>query len=91
MKASLFITCICDSFYPEVGKSVVRILEKNNVQIYFPPGQVCCGQPAFNTGYWEDAKEVAKGYECGLTLANYNDLKEGDILEAYIVKEKPRD
>lgn len=60
MKASLFITCICDSFYPEVGKSIVRILEKNNVEVDFPAGQVCCGQPAFNTGYWEDAKKVAK-------------------------------
>ena len=39
----------------------------------------------------DDAKEVASGYECGVTLANYNDLKEGDILEAYIVKEKKRD
>jgi L-lactate dehydrogenase complex protein LldE len=60
MKASIFITCICDTFYPQVGKSMVNILEKCGVECDFPPEQVCCGQPALNTGYWDDTREVAK-------------------------------
>lgn len=61
MKASIFITCICDSFYPEIGESMVRVLKKHGVELDFPYGQTCCGQPAFNTGYWDDAREVARG------------------------------
>lgn len=60
MKASIFITCIVDNFYPQVGESMVRILEKVGVKLDFPEGQVCCGQPALNTGYWDETREVAK-------------------------------
>lgn len=60
MKASIFITCICDSFYPQVGEALVRILNKVGVEVDFPYGQVCCGQPAMNTGYWDDTREVGK-------------------------------
>lgn len=60
MKASIFITCICDTFYPEVGESLVRVLNKVGIEVDFPYGQVCCGQPAMNTGYWDDTREVAK-------------------------------
>lgn len=60
MKASIFITCLCDNFYPEVGDAMLRILRKYGVTVDFPPEQVCCGQPAFNTGYWDDAREVAR-------------------------------
>lgn len=60
MKASIFITCIVDNFYPEVGEALVRILDKVGVEVNFPREQVCCGQPALNTGYWEDTKTVAK-------------------------------
>ena len=37
--------------------------------------------------FQNDAKEVAMGYECGLTIENYNDIKEGDIVEGYIDQE----
>lgn len=40
--------------------------------------------------YKDDAKEVASGYECGVTLENFNDLKEGDIMEPYIMEEVKR-
>lgn len=59
MKASLFITCLADLFYPQVGKSVVEVLEHYGVQVDFPPGQTCCGQPAYNSGYREAAKQAA--------------------------------
>ncbi|HWJ02383.1 MAG TPA: (Fe-S)-binding protein, partial [Verrucomicrobiae bacterium] len=60
MKASLFITCLSDSFFPEVGESMVKILRRQGVELDLPPEQTCCGQPAFNAGYWDDAREVAK-------------------------------
>ncbi len=59
MKVSIFITCICDSFYPRVGEALVRVLKKQGVQLDFPPDQTCCGQPAINSGYWDDARTVA--------------------------------
>jgi L-lactate dehydrogenase complex protein LldE len=60
LKASLFVTCIVDSFYPEVGESMFKILKKHDVSLNLPLEQTCCGQPAFNSGYWDDAREVAK-------------------------------
>ena len=60
MKASIFITCICDSMYPQVGEAMVRVLEKLGVTLDFPPEQTCCGQPALSSGYWEYARPVAE-------------------------------
>lgn len=59
MKASLFVTCLTDLFYPEVGESVVRILRRLGVDVDFPKGQTCCGQPALNSGFHDDFKAVA--------------------------------
>lgn len=55
MKVSLFITCLSDVFFPQVGKSVVEIMNQCGVELDFPEGQTCCGQPAYNSGYQEDA------------------------------------
>ncbi|MCH7745390.1 MAG: (Fe-S)-binding protein [Chloroflexi bacterium] len=62
VKASLFVTCIIDQFYPEVGESAVRVLRRLGVDLDFPKGQTCCGQPAFNSGFWSDAKPLAKRF-----------------------------
>jgi len=51
MKATLFIPCFIDLFYPQVGVAMVRILEKLGHKVVCPEGPACCGQPAFNTGY----------------------------------------
>jgi L-lactate dehydrogenase complex protein LldE len=59
---SLFVTCIIDMIYPQTGISVVEVLEHLGVEVRFPMGQTCCGQPAFNSGFWGDAKEVAKQF-----------------------------
>lgn len=59
-EAQLFITCIVDTLYPDVGEAVVRVLRRAGVQVGFPPGQTCCGQPAFNAGMWPQAKQMAK-------------------------------
>jgi L-lactate dehydrogenase complex protein LldE len=59
MKITLFIPCFIDQFYPQVGVSVVKILEKLGHTIDFPEAQTCCGQPAFNSGLWDQARSVA--------------------------------
>ncbi|MWC29272.1 (Fe-S)-binding protein [Paenibacillus sp. MMS18-CY102] len=59
MKVSLFITCLSDAIYPNVGEAMVRLLAEYGVQLDFPQVQTCCGQPAFNSGYWDDARKTA--------------------------------
>ena len=62
VRASLFVTCIVDQFYPEVGESTVRVLKRLGVELDFPKGQTCCGQPAYNAGFWSEAKPLAKRF-----------------------------
>jgi L-lactate dehydrogenase complex protein LldE len=57
--AQLFITCIVDSLYPEVGEAVVRVLNRAGARVEVPPGQTCCGQPAFNAGMRDQARRMA--------------------------------
>src|SRR5262245_47681212 len=60
MKVSLLITCLGDAFFPEVGVATVRLLRRLGVEVDFPPAQTCCGQPHFNSGFHEHARELAK-------------------------------
>lgn len=60
MTVTLFIPCFVDLFYPQVGISMVRILEKLGHRVECPEAPACCGQPAFNTGYWEESRAVAR-------------------------------
>jgi L-lactate dehydrogenase complex protein LldE len=55
----LFVTCIIDTLYPETGEAVVRVLQRAGVEVSFPPGQTCCGQPAFNAGLRQQARKMA--------------------------------
>lgn len=57
--AQLFITCILDTLYPEIGEAVVRVLKRAGVNLEFPPEQTCCGQPAFNAGVRDQARLMA--------------------------------
>ncbi len=58
-KASVFISCLVDNFFPEVGEATVKVLSNMRFEIEFPENQTCCGQPAFNSGHREEAKKVA--------------------------------
>jgi L-lactate dehydrogenase complex protein LldE len=58
----LFVTCIIDTIYPDTGISVVEILERLGIEVRFPLGQTCCGQPAFNSGFQNDARKVAQQF-----------------------------
>jgi len=59
MKASLFITCLVDQLFPQVGVSMVEVLRRLGVEVDFPEAQTCCGQPAFNSGYRKEARDLA--------------------------------
>ena len=59
MKVTLFIPCFVDLMYPRVGISMVQILERLGHAVECPEELACCGQPAFNSGYWDEARAVA--------------------------------
>ena len=59
MRITLFIPCFIDSFYPQVGVAMVKILERLGHEVEYPEGQTCCGQPPFNSVYWDEARAVA--------------------------------
>ena len=60
MKATLFIPCFIDQLMPQVGICVVTVLESLGIEVDYPGDQTCCGQPAFNSGAWTQAREVAR-------------------------------
>lgn len=59
MRVSLFITCLVDQFAPQVGVSMVGVLRRLGVRVDFPAAQTCCGQPAFNSGFTGEARDLA--------------------------------
>ena len=60
IKADLFVTCIIDQLFPEVGVSVVRVLRRLGVSVGFPEGQTCCGQAVYNSGFTREARGMAE-------------------------------
>ncbi|MDQ7913588.1 (Fe-S)-binding protein [Pseudomonas sp. 102515] len=56
----LFGTCVVDLFYPEAGMDSIRLLEREGIRVHFPQAQSCCGQPAYTSGYTEEARAVAR-------------------------------
>lgn len=60
MKVTLFVTCLVDMFNSNVGKATVELLEHLGCEVEFPESQVCCGQPAYNSGYVKESKEAMK-------------------------------
>ena len=62
VKASLCVTCMIDTFYPQVGVATVNLLRRLGVEVSFPQGQTCCGQPAYNGGFHQEAKTVARRF-----------------------------
>ena len=59
---TLFIQCLVDGIYPEVGEAMARIFHKLGINLICPPRQTCCGQPAFNAGYRREARVAAKRF-----------------------------
>src|ERR1700692_2410566 len=59
-RVSLFVTCVVDQWFPRVGMAMAEVLERIGYQVDFPEAQTCCGQPAFNSGFRKEAREVAR-------------------------------
>jgi len=60
MKVSLFVTCLTDTFYPRSAIATVKVLEHLGCTVDFPEAQTCCGQPMFNNGFSDEARDLAK-------------------------------
>ena len=63
VKVGLFVPCFVDQFFPEAGRAVVSILEERGIEVEFPEGQTCCGQPAWNLGLRKEARALATRFE----------------------------
>ena len=59
-KVSLMVTCLGDALFPDVGTATVRLLRRLGVEVDFPAAQTCCGQPHFNSGYHDQARDLAR-------------------------------
>jgi L-lactate dehydrogenase complex protein LldE len=62
MRVSLFVTCLVDQMWSNVGTSCVAVLRRAGCEVEFDERQTCCGQPAFNTGYRDEARRVAQRF-----------------------------
>ncbi|WP_336636458.1 (Fe-S)-binding protein [Lysinibacillus fusiformis] len=87
MKVTLFATCLVDLFQGDVGKAVVEVLERLGCEIDFPEAQICCGQPAYNSGYVKESKKAMKRMITAFEHAEYVVSPSGSC--AYMFKEYP--
>jgi len=62
MNVQLFIPCFIDQLYPQVGFNMVKVLQKAGCTVHYNTNQTCCGQPAFNAGFWGESKEVCSKF-----------------------------
>ena len=61
-RVALFVTCLADTLFPEVGKATVTVLERLGIEVVFPAEQTCCGQMHANTGYPDEAILLARRF-----------------------------
>jgi L-lactate dehydrogenase complex protein LldE len=96
VKISLFVPCFIDQCYPEIAGIATQLLERSGCTVHYNPEQTCCGQPAFNAGYWDEAKAVGQKFlqdfsgagtvvslsgSCkGMVINYYNDLFTNTLL-----------
>jgi L-lactate dehydrogenase complex protein LldE len=62
MKVELFVPCFIDQLYPDTAFSTLQVLQKAGCEVNYNPEQTCCGQPAFNAGFWDDAKAIGSKF-----------------------------
>jgi L-lactate dehydrogenase complex protein LldE len=62
VRIALFVTCLADVLFPQVGQATVRLLERLGHEVVFPQGQTCCGQMHTNTGYLREALPLVRRY-----------------------------
>jgi L-lactate dehydrogenase complex protein LldE len=74
MKIALFVTCLADALYPQVGQATVTLLERLGHEVVFPAAQTCCGQMHINTGYQREALPLVRHHvetfeDCDVVVA----------------------
>ena len=62
VRASLFITCLADTLFPDTGRATVAVLERVGVEVDFPLEQTCCGQMHANTGYGHEVVGLVRRF-----------------------------
>lgn len=63
MKVGLFIPCYVDVVYPQVGMACYKLLRHLGIDVTYPQGQTCCGQPMANAGFQKEAEPLARKYK----------------------------
>ena len=71
MKVQLFIPCFVDQLYPQTAFNMVKVLRKAGCDVHYNTNQTCCGQPAFNAGFWEESKSVCSKFMADFDTADY--------------------
>ncbi|PST82973.1 Fe-S oxidoreductase [Pedobacter yulinensis] len=71
MTVELFIPCFVDQLHPQTAFSTVKLIEKAGYKVQYNSRQTCCGQPAYNAGYWEEAKEIGTKFLADFSDQNY--------------------
>lgn len=74
MRVQLFIPCFVDQLYPHTAFNTLKVLEKAGCTVTYNPSQTCCGQPAFNAGFWSETKSVCSKF--------LNDFNADDVIVA---------
>jgi len=77
VRVALFVTCLADQLFPEVAVAAVKLLRRLGVEVTVPDGQTCCGQPAYNAGYHQQAREIAAHHLAVFAQADYVVLPSG--------------
>ena len=62
MNVQLFIPCFVDQLFPKTAFNMVEVLEKAGCNVHYNTNQTCCGQPAFNAGFWDQSKDVCSKF-----------------------------
>lgn len=71
IQVDIFIPCFIDQAFPETGFNMVKVLEKLGCQVHYNQGQTCCGQPAFNAGFFDEARVVGAKFLDDFSTGRY--------------------
>ena len=71
MTVQLFVPCFIDQLYPQVAFNTIKVLEKAGCEVKYNTNQTCCGQPAFNAGFWGESKDICTKFVQDFDTADY--------------------
>jgi L-lactate dehydrogenase complex protein LldE len=71
LKIQIFIPCFIDQLSPQTAFSMVKVLQKAGCDVNYNTNQTCCGQPAFNAGFWDESRAVCSKFLKDFDTADY--------------------